>query len=164
MTRQPGRCRAGCDESHVLSTDWRTAGGARHEGARRSESAALYALRGDTVSAAHAWLAEIVSAAEAEPALAARLRNVFATTSPDESLLLAAAALAAGTTPRALRSAIGRGELVASRTGRHLAIRRSDLEAFIRSRRVAPRSPTAPTSDIRARAYADHAAVPRGRR
>ena len=117
------------------------------------------------MNAAHALLAELVAAAaEADAALAARLRALLGSAcSPDEILILADAARAAGTSTRALRAAIRRGELVASRTGRHLAVRRSDLESWIGSRRVSPAVPAAPHSDIRERARRDHAAGRGGR-
>lgn len=115
------------------------------------------------MNAAHALLAEIVSAAEADSALAARLRAVLGASSPDETLVLAAAALAAGTSTRALRAAIRRGEVTAARTGRHIAVRRSDLDVWIASRRVSPALPVAPPSNICERAYRDHAAARGGR-
>ncbi len=99
---------------------------------------------------AHSILAELASALEADPALAARLRRVLGAEprSDAERFPLKKA----GVPVRTLRRAIAAGELAAERVGREYFVRREDLEAWFTSRRAKPaeKKPREPSAAERA--------------
>jgi len=83
-------------------------------------------------------------------ARAAEIRAARRATPQTEWLTLDRAAEIAAVTPRTIRGAIARGELVAGRAGRRPLVRRADLEAWItRTRPESPRK-VDPRDEVRA--------------
>ena len=106
-------------------------------------------------------IASIIAAVLRDPEVRTALREAIAV-QPDEWLDRHAAAAYAGTTPRVIDGARRRNELPAGHVGRSARYRRSDLDAWLASRRPIPANDTNDTNDT-TNETSDEAAMRRSR-